>query len=323
MYHRASCGCSQELLHSTVMTRRKRLILFWLCAVFFFITVVPLLLYSFGYRFSFESWRILRAGGLFITSAPSTGTQIFIDGKLMKETTLLSRKLFLQGLTPQTYHIEIKKNGYFTWEKSLPVRPELVTDVQALLIQDGPEGKVLSKGAFASLQYIDESNAVLALTGIKNETLFYSIERKTIIPRPATIASSTVELSESARRVIEEKQPVGFEYDPVTEKIVWWNSSDIWVRWLRGEEYLPLYTEHNEMHLFHSSYPIRNVSFYPGKDVVIVAYSNVIQTIELDGRDKHNSYPLYKGKGPEYIISGDGETMYILDDEALITVPLS
>ena len=165
------------------MTRKRRLVLFWICALLFIGLTVPIILYSFGYRFSFAEWKILRAGGLFISSTPTTGTKIYVDDHLVKETTLLSRKIFLQGLTPRTYAVRIEKEGYFPWEKNLIVRPELVTDVEALLIQDGPEGEVSFKGNYVSLAFTDDSKEYIALKNTKGKTDFFDIERAGLVPQ--------------------------------------------------------------------------------------------------------------------------------------------
>jgi hypothetical protein len=116
---------------------------------------------------------------------------------------------------------------------------------------------------------------------------------------------------------------MGSDYDAPGDRVLWWQKNRIWVRWLRGEEFLPLYTDNPEAMIFDGNYPIREAYFYPAQDALFAAYANEIDVIELDGRGKRNIYPLYKGKEPQFEVSGDEKKVYILDDGNLISLPFS
>lgn len=284
---------------------------------------VPVILYSFGYRLSPEDWDVVRAGGLSVSSTPSIGTKIFVDGKLRKEPSLLSRRMFVQGLTPRKYRIRIEKDGYFAWEKTLPVRPERVTDVHALLIKDGAEGELLLQGNYVSFSFTDTSQRYLTLADAKKRVSYYSLDDTRLVPQLLNTATTTVQLSSQARKFIEERKIKKFDYDSSQERIVWWDDKQrIWVGWLRTEAFLPLYTEENEAFIYRSPEILRVVYFYPNQEAILVASSNSVMTIELDGRDKRNTYPLYKGKAPELTVSNVKNTAYVLDDGNLIEIPL-
>lgn len=283
----------------------------------------PLILYSFGYRFSFTEWKWLRAGGLSISSVPTTGTKIYVDGKLIQETNLFSRTVFLQGLTPGSYTIAVTKDGFFNWSKKLLVRPEQVTDARALLVQESPtEGKVLRKGDYETLHFLDSSENTIVLTSKKGKVSYYSVSDDQLIPLPATKGTTSPELSENAKAFLQDKNPKNYDYDPAQDRIIWWDDHVVNVRWLRGQAYLPLYTEKEEETVLQSSYTIRGARFYPGQDSILVAYSNMIMVVELDGRDKRNEFPLYKGREPRIEISKSDKKAYLLDDGNLISIPI-
>ncbi len=304
------------------MTIRRRRILFLLTTGLFLLLVVPVLLYSFGYRFSTETWRIVHAGGLSVSSTPSTGTRIYVDGKLVKETTLLSRKLFLQGLTPHAYKIRIEKEGYFSWEKTLPVRPERVTDVQALLVRDGPDGAVILQGDWKKLSFLPGSETIVKLSDSKNNNRFFSLTDIKFIPNPLLTSTSTPTLPEEVKKILAEKKPIGYDYDFQGERMLWWNEHSLSIHWLRGEEFLPLYTEKTEEKIFQSSDSIREAKFYPGQDAVLLTFSNAVVIIELDGRGNRNVYPLYKGNRPDFLVSNENNKIYVLDGGNLIVIPI-
>lgn len=284
--------------------------------------VIPIILYSSGYRFSFQKFQFLRAGGIFIRSLPATGNRIYIDGKFAHDTTLLSRNLFLQGLTPRVYNIRIEKDNYFDWEKSLQVLPERVTEVHALLIPKNPdEGLVLLHGDYTSMRFANTQKNILILTDRKKREQFFSTDSKTLIPLPGKIATSSPVVPEHVKTAMLAVKADGYDYDSAEERVTWWRNNSIRVRWLKGPDFLPYYTEESEIEIYSAPSVIRQVVFYPGQDAVIAAYSNAIMVIELDGRGKRNMYPLYKGKEPYFEVDGTEKMAYLLDAGNLISIP--
>ena len=100
------------------------------------LTVVGILatlasLYARGYRFDTKSLKFTPNGLLVVESHPS-GAQVFINGELKNATdTTIS-------LSPGTYDVEFKKEGYFTWSKRLTIEKEIVTEASAHLFKSVP-----------------------------------------------------------------------------------------------------------------------------------------------------------------------------------------
>jgi hypothetical protein len=80
-----------------------------------------------GYRPTFDGR--LQGTGLLAANSFPPGAQVYIDGKLSTATddTL--------NLTPNDYLVEIKKDGYLPWQKTLTLKKELVSQTNATLFK--------------------------------------------------------------------------------------------------------------------------------------------------------------------------------------------
>ncbi len=108
-----------------------------------------------GYRFDTDTFTFLE-NGILVAKSDSDGASIFIDGDL-KGATNTNLKL-----SPNTYDVEIKKNGYISWKKRLTIKKEEVTQITAQLFKvapsfspvtfDGAENPVVSSD-FSKIAY--------------------------------------------------------------------------------------------------------------------------------------------------------------------------
>ncbi|KKQ55290.1 MAG: Serine/threonine protein kinase [Candidatus Woesebacteria bacterium GW2011_GWC1_38_13] len=95
------------------------------------------MMYARGYRINTEEGKITPHGLLVAKSSPD-GAQIFIDHELKSATdTTVS-------LSPDVYEIEIKKEGYKTWFKSITIKKEEVTEFTASLFKSAPSLSALT-----------------------------------------------------------------------------------------------------------------------------------------------------------------------------------
>lgn len=105
-----------------------------------------------GYHFDFGQKNFLPTGLLVTTSYPDGG-QIFINGGLTGATnTTLS-------LAPNTYMMEIKKDGFYSWQKTVRIEKELVTKIDAWLFPLVPD--------FRALTFTSAQNPLLSPDGSK------------------------------------------------------------------------------------------------------------------------------------------------------------
>ena len=87
-----------------------------------------------GYRPSFIGGKApsISGTGLLVANSDPKGAEVIVNGKL---TTATDDTL---NLTPGTYDIEIRKNGFADWKKKLQVQAELVTQTTAKLFPSVP-----------------------------------------------------------------------------------------------------------------------------------------------------------------------------------------
>lgn len=115
-------------------------------AVLFSITAPLLIFYSLGWRMDFKTWQITQPGIFYLKATPRN-CQVYIDGKLKKKTDLFFGTLMISNLPPKKYSVEIKKDGFFTWKKSLEIKKGEATEAKNIaLIPENPNFSVLFKG---------------------------------------------------------------------------------------------------------------------------------------------------------------------------------
>lgn len=88
-------------------------------------------LYARGYRLNSEDLKLNPNGLLVIKSFPD-GAQIYVNGELKTATNATI------PLSPGTYDIRIKKDGYIDWNKRLLIEKEIVTEATAYLFKSTP-----------------------------------------------------------------------------------------------------------------------------------------------------------------------------------------
>lgn len=87
--------------------------------------------YARGYRFDPKTFKFQPNGILVIKSEPD-GASVYINNELKTATnTTLS-------LSPGTYDVEVKKDGYFTWYKRMTIQKEIVTSADVSLFKNVP-----------------------------------------------------------------------------------------------------------------------------------------------------------------------------------------
>jgi len=102
--------------------------------IFVFVVITPwILLRAQGIRFDFNQKKFVKTGGIFI-DVLNPKVEIYLDGKFKKRTHFLSNSIFIKNLLPKDHKIEVKKIGYFPWQKTLKVEEGKVTEIKNILL---------------------------------------------------------------------------------------------------------------------------------------------------------------------------------------------
>jgi len=119
------------------MSKKARTVLFLICLLLFFLTTPLIILYSLGYRFNWNP----SAGGIKLTQTGGFGfkiqpkqVKIYIDGKLIKKTDFILGSALVENLLPKRYKVELKKEGYLTWEKNLEIEEKKVVEIKNIIL---------------------------------------------------------------------------------------------------------------------------------------------------------------------------------------------
>jgi hypothetical protein len=95
-----------------------------------YLILLPIILsYSLGYHIDFNNLNIYKTGILSLRSTPS-GASLYVNGKLSAELTPAR----IEELKPGTYHIEVRREGFYPWQKDVTIRPNMVTRAENIIL---------------------------------------------------------------------------------------------------------------------------------------------------------------------------------------------
>lgn len=185
------------------MRRTPRLLI----AIIFFIALIAgitfAIKYAKGYRPSLKN-RALEGTGLLAANSYPKGAAVFINDKL---TTATDDTL---NLPPGEYLVKIAKDGYISWEKTLKLEPELVTQTNTRLFPSVPDLKPLTfSGATNPLPSPDGEKIVFSVNNATTDTKngLYVLD---LLDRPFSLNSDPRQISRTSAK-----------YDLAKAQLVW------------------------------------------------------------------------------------------------------
>ena len=313
-----------------MMTHKKRQILFWFSIIFFVVLLAPIFLFSFGYGVG-PGLKIQRTGGIAITASVSNA--IVSTGSFRKKkTSLLTKNTLIKNLVPAEYPVEVKKEGFWEWKKSLSVLSEKVTQREVLLIPLEVKGEVLGTTTPKTREPYLKKNSLKKMNDDGKEmTLFSSVKKFWELPNSkeylilgedknfyinkkleTSLATSTLEILRKSKNSF-------FSEDE--QEIIIWDEIKVDIFWIGEKEKMPLWMNEERYESFVSEINIKEVKNYPGQsNYLIINMENGIWALEKE-TPKNNLSPLYKGKNPK-IISIESKSLILLDDGNYIKIEL-
>jgi len=290
------------------MTKKIRNILFLSCLFLFIIFAPLIILYSQGYRFDFDppagGKRIVQTGGLAVIT-PLKSVEVYLDGKLAgKSGSLFSDTFFVGELLPKKYKVEMRKQGFHSWEKNLEVREKEVTKIRnvilfpeeitfpalgnnAELIKTTFGENILTPGSpDADKYYIDE----LGYFYKENDTLYFLKNE----------ADDSEKISDSNNSL---------EISPDSQKAFLSSGSELWL--FSAEK-----GELKKTFLFRLSEKIENCLWLKN-DYLIFNAGGKIKIAEIDPRDKINIIEISDKNPSKMIYLEKTDRLYILQDGAI------
>lgn len=126
-------------------------------------------LYAQGYSFDRQTKTLEKTGMIVVKSYPD-GARVYLNGKLAQATNAT-----LTGLKGGLYDLKIEKDGFAPFQKEVPVKEELVTNLEALLVPLNPELKPLTGSGVVSPILSNSRDKILFLTPDRDRPGLWSL----------------------------------------------------------------------------------------------------------------------------------------------------
>lgn len=111
-----------------MLLRTRRIV--YLAFIFIFLIVTPVVIfYATGYRYNFEKHKLQKTGIMILKSKPE-GAEVFLNNK-PKNVLTPAR---IGNLLPDDYVVRVEKDGFYPWQKILPVESRLTTFAENILL---------------------------------------------------------------------------------------------------------------------------------------------------------------------------------------------
>lgn len=141
------------------MTTRRRLTIFLILATAISSLAFFVIKLAQGYRPDLTT-KTLRPTGLLVATSTPDGAQLWLNSQLKSATNTTL------NLPPGEYQVEIKKDGFTSWQKTLSIKKELVVQTDAHLFSTYPDLKALTfTGATRPLPSPDGQKVFFAVSG--------------------------------------------------------------------------------------------------------------------------------------------------------------
>jgi hypothetical protein len=118
--------------------------------------------YARGYRLNLKTFKFQPNGILVLKSEPD-GASVYINGELETATNASI------SISPGTYDVEVRRDGYFSWYKRLTIEKEIVTQATISLFKNVPSlSPITSIGAVKPIMSEDGSKIIYSVLPSKD-----------------------------------------------------------------------------------------------------------------------------------------------------------
>ena len=157
------------------MEKLKRKLFFWLLVALFFVVTPVVILEARGYRFDLHRGVFVHSGTVSIKNNPQN-VDILVNGEPAKSNlNRINNSYNITGLIPMGYNMEIKADGFQTWNKKIDVHSGLATEFwNILLARNNYEDVSYSTGGIDNF-FISPKDSLIAFTNNSSEGVSLNI----------------------------------------------------------------------------------------------------------------------------------------------------
>ena len=285
------------MLH--VSDRVKRAVAFYFSVSLFLVLVPIVLSYSLGYYIDFRTFNIYKTGIIYLKSQPA-GAYIYINDKVL--ATLTPTRI--EELRPGAYKVDVKKDGYYPWQKEMVVRPNMVTKAEDIVL-------------FPLTQEMKRitSYAVYDFAVSDNNYIYYMTDIGLI--RSSIDGTSLKRLSAYSNWP---RKIIGKKFSRDADKLLFFSENTIWVAYLSPEGVPAKGSEWAKIEeVLTTTSPIIDVYWYSESKHVVFVTEKDINVVELDGKGTKNAVILYKfdSRPQGLYYDKDNDSLYFTDFDIL------
>lgn len=314
------------------MTRNNRRVVFYLFCILFLILSSIIVVYSKGWRFDFKKMRLVATGAIYLETKPP-GVNIYLNNEFQKQTlnfSFFSSALF-QDMKPDYYNIKIEKDGYFSWTKTLIVKPNLVTEAKDIelflkkpVISEADFSEIPVQSAFGDFYFkknglfykkVNGQETQLTIVPVLAPKKFVIILSKQgkILARQLNEDGALYYFNDE-KKVLEkiDQGIIQASFSPDENKILYQNDHEIWVYDLD-------YKNKNEKQtlITRSAEPIKISSWLGDRAYIAYISGGVIKIAELDNRDQRNIIEFFPSDGDLLYFDSNSQNLYFLSKKQL------
>lgn len=126
------------------MTKKTRNIIFLILALLFLAAAPLTVMYCLGWRYDWDNKKVIQPGMFYFRILPKSA-EVYLDENFKKKTDMFFGSLLLEDILPGNHTIEIKKDGYYPWKKTLLIEKRKVTEAKNIaLIPKNPGSSQIS-----------------------------------------------------------------------------------------------------------------------------------------------------------------------------------
>lgn len=276
------------------MTRRLRRFVFLIFVVFFAVVSIGVIFFAQGYRFDFDSLKIVKTGGIFIKTSVDDA-KIYINDEYIKSTSgILNHSILISGLAPKNYNVFVYKENYYPWNKTVEIKNGIVAELNNIILFPLELNKIkITELPIQTISEFTVSGNKLEIKNNKNKTAqTYNLDNGELASSGKfSVATSSTEIISSDKN-----------------KILYARGNQLWIEYRDG-------TDKEQELLASYGSPVQFFDWFKNSAHLIWLADNELSIAELDNRgDKRNSIKFYLNIKPPVFWDRDNSDFYFFEE---------
>lgn len=198
----------------TTSERKSLLVIF---SVFTLIatTTICIVLYAQGYRLKFSrSLPQIQTRGLLSATSDPKSASVYIDNLLSSATDSVIE------LTPGHYQVRIVKDGYQSWEKTVTISQEIVTQTNTVLFRSTPEIKPVSPDGIEIAKISPNLSQVIYSVASASARPLHHLYQLQLLDSPLSLFTSQIRLLFTPPKLFTDWSQTELEFSPDSKEIL-------------------------------------------------------------------------------------------------------